>query len=137
MNQSDFYSIIKEQIGYPPMRPLVDKLYHDGVSLKQIERWRSEWWRGALFGIINPVPDYTPESFDCDEITGDFIAFCRRKNAYARKALPMCQCVLDGSPEGHVVVLFVAENGTLRLYDPQDGTTPKLTDVKILYLGGM
>lgn len=133
MNSKELNEIIVAQLGYVPMRILRSEEYHDGISFGQIERWRSEWYRGAMFGLINPVPDYTPNSFACGDAVEDFIAFCRRKNAYTKKALPMCYCALPG----HAVVLFCDDDQTLRLYDPRDGTTPLIEDVDINFIGGM
>ena len=133
MNSKELNEIIVAQLGHVPMRILRSEEYHDGIPFRQIERWRSEWYRGALFGLVNPVPDYAPNSFACGDAVDDFIAFCRRKNAYTGKALPMCYCAIPG----HAVALFCDTDGTLRLYDPRDETTPLIEDVDINFLGGM
>jgi len=132
MTQDDLYAIIKEQVGYGRLRPLKDVTYHDGISYRQIEQWRKGWWRGAWFGLINPVPDYTPESFDCDDIAADFVAYCRRQNAYSRKALPMCVAFV----QGHALVLFVDDSG-VRFFDPNEGESPLVDEGSILYLEGL
>ena len=132
MTQDDLYAIIKEQVGYGRLRPLKDVIYHDGISYRQIEQWRKGWWRGAWFGLINPVPDYTPESFDCDDIAADFVAYCRRQNAYSRKALPMCVAFV----QGHALVLFVDDSG-VRFFDPNEGESPLVDEGSILYLEGL
>ena len=132
MTQDDLYAIIKEQVGYGRLRPLKDVIYHDGISYRQIEQWRKGWWRGAWFGLVNPVPDYTPESFDCDDIAADFVAYCRRQNAYSRKALPMCVAFV----QGHALVLFVDDSG-VRFFDPNEGESPLVDEGSILYLEGL
>ena len=133
MTQDDLYAIIKEQVGYGRLRPLKDVIYHDGISYRQIEQWRKGWWRGAWFGLVNPVPDYTPESFDCDDIAADFVAYCRRQNAYSRKALPMCVAAISL----HDVVMFVDDDQTVRLYDPSNETLPLVEDHEIKYQEGL
>ena len=111
MNGREYLKIINDKWPYMLMRPPKDKLYHDGVSERQLLKWRKEWLRGALFGWINPVPDYKPESFDCDKEVVDFIAFCTRKNAATGKALPICKA----SVQGHVIMMFV--DGGIKLFD--------------------
>lgn len=110
MDRREYTKLIDAKWKYMMMRPGLDKEYHDGVDVAQLQEWRKEWLMGRCFGLVNPVPDYKQDSFDCDNEVIDFIAFCHRKNAGTGKGLPVCLAALTG----HAVMMFV-EKGSQRI----------------------
>jgi len=110
MNRREYTKLIAAKWPYMPMRPGRDLQYREGIDVAQLHEWRKAWIRGPWFGLVSPLPDYSPEDFDCDDEVVDFIAYCVRRNAGTGKALPICFAAITG----HAVLCFV-ERGTCRI----------------------
>lgn len=120
MDCREYQKLLNARWPYIMMRPAKDSVYHNGVTVKQLRKWRSEWLQGRMFGLVNPAPDYKAESFDCDKEVITYLAHCIVQNARTGKALPMCTAKLGPlqTSVAHSVVCFV-ERGTWQvgLYD--------------------
>ena len=115
MTGHECQELIQSQLGYIMRRPCKDKVYHDGVEPKQLDKWRNRWLHGGWLGQ-NAAPDYVPESFDCDDMVSDFVAYCRRQNAMTGKALP----IGEASVPGHFVMMYVRrDDKVICAFDPQ------------------
>lgn len=120
MDGREYQKLLNARWPYVMMRPAKDRTYHDGVTVKQLRKWRSEWLQGRMFGLVNPAPDYKAESFDCDDEVHTYMSVCIMSNARSGKALPISKAKLGPlqTSGAHAVICFV-EEGTkaVGLYD--------------------
>lgn len=120
MTANEYMALLNSTWPYVPMRFVKDAVYHDGVTVKQLRKWRKDWLCGRVFGIVNPAPDYMKDSFDCDDEVLTYLAVCTMQNARSGRALPLCSAKvrLDSDSAPHAVVVFVeAGTGKVCLYD--------------------